>query len=94
MLRPLRTLARVSAVPWACSDAIEVLDLIHDDEDLPPSKIGTNGESSLPSSRLMTTVTDETFESADVQLVTEFNNETPPPQLVLMTLFRYLLWGE
>ena len=42
----------------------------------------------------MTTVTDEILKVADVQLVTEFNSDPPPPQLVLMALFRYLLLGK
>ena len=44
-------------------------------EDLPSSEIGTNGGSSLSSCRLMTTVTDETFEVTNFQLVTKLNNE-------------------
>ena len=62
-------------MPSASSDAIEVIDLIYDDEDLPSSEIGTNGEFFVPSTPLMNTATDEAFEVADVQLVTKFNNE-------------------
>ena len=58
------------AVPWASSHAIEVIELTHDSEGLPSSEIGIDGESFLPSSPLMTIATDETFEVADVQLVT------------------------